>query len=397
MPDKFAPAVILSHGGGGLGTVRALARRQVPVTAIAYDRDDPVLKSRHPTRKFAVQADSPEQMDSRLLEILEDLPNEGAALLATSDRLVTLMSDHRSALKQKYRFVLPSVELLDALNDKSKEVSMLQSFGFHVPKTVTKLPEVASELQTELRFPIIFKPYSFAAQNVFPLKNAVVHNQHELAEFFSRWQPALPHLLAQEVITGSDRLSWVCSCTFDHEHVLLDCGIKQKIRCLPAHFGGSTFAVSKNNSEILKLAELMGTKLEYVGHAGIEFRWDERDGLYRFIELNPRIPANVGFDEGCGLSTVWNSYLVALGTSPDDEPAIQKEGIYFVDLTGDIASLAADKTPVLGILKSVLSLLFRKTSGFYFTWDDPLPGILVGYRFARRALRKAIGKITRRG
>jgi len=289
MPDKLAPAVILSHGGGGLGTVRSLARRQVPVTAIAYEQDDPVLRSRHPVRRIAVETGSQQEMDSRLLEILEDLPNESAALLATSDRLVTLISNNRAMLERKFRFVLPSVELLDALNDKSKEVSLLQSHGFHVPKTVTKLPENASELRQELRFPIIFKPYSFVAQEYFPLKNAVVRNEDELDEFFAQWQPAMAHLLAQEVITGSDRLSWVCSGTFNHQHVLLDCGIKQKIRCLPAHFGGSTFAVSKNNSDVLKLAESMGRKLEYVGHAGIEFRWDERD-----IQVHRTKPAHSG-------------------------------------------------------------------------------------------------------
>jgi predicted ATP-grasp superfamily ATP-dependent carboligase len=366
------------------------------VTVIAFESDDPALQSRYPSQKFAIHGETVEEKDSRLLAILDELPADGSALLATSDRLVTLISDHRLLLQEKFRFVLPPAEILDSLNDKSREVSMLQSFGFQIPKTVTELPYDPITLQSQLRFPIIFKPHSFAAQKFFPPKNAVVNDLQELQDFYLHWRAALPHLLAQEVITGSDRLSWVCSCTFNRQHELLDCGVKQKIRCLPAHFGGSTFAVSRDNPSVLELARSIGQKINYVGHAGIEFRWDERDECYRFIEVKPRIPANVGFDEDCGLSTVWNSYLVALGRTPEGAPARQKEDVYFIDLTGDISSLVADKTPVLGIAKALLSLFFRRTSGLYFAWDDPIPGFLIGYRYALRIAGKITSRFVRR-
>jgi len=219
-----------------------------------------------------------------------------------------------------------------------------------------------------------------------------VHDSEELLEFYEQWNDALPVLLAQEVITGPDTLSWVVSCTFDHRCQLLDCGVKQKIRCLPAHFGGSTYAVCRNNDEIVELARDLGKKLEYVGHAGIEWRWDERDQLYKFIELNPRVPANVGFDEGCGLSTTWNSYRVALGEHAEHSNIEQKEDTYFIDLTGDLSSLLADGTPAPKIAATVLGLLFKRTSGQFFAWDDPLPGIVVGYRFLIRMLRKLLDR-----
>jgi predicted ATP-grasp superfamily ATP-dependent carboligase len=392
MLKNNAPAIVLSHGSGGLGAVRSLARRGVRVIAIAFEASDPVLHSRFPAQTIVVPGNNDRDKERHVLEILNSLPNNGAVLMATSDRLVSLISDHRNDLHNKFCFKLPAKETLDALNDKSRETELIGSLGFDVPKTIASLPSEPNELEQHLRFPIIFKPHSFSTQDVFPQKNEIVRNHDELHDFYERWQDAIPDLLAQEVITGPDSLSWICSCTFDLNHTLLDCGIKQKLRALPAHFGGSCYAVSRENREILDLAKKLGSRLKYVGHAGIEFRWDNRDQRYKYIELNPRIPANVEFDWACGLPTVWNSYKVSLNDEVVCSGRSQKQGIYYIDLTADLSSLLSDSTPKLKIVTSVISLLFKKTSGQYFAWDDPKPGLVVGCRFISRAFGKVIRK-----
>ena len=393
MSKNNAPAIVLSHGQGGLGAVRSLARRGVEVLAIAFEASDPVLYSRYPAQTIVVPGDNDEDKERYVLRILNSLPKNGSVLMSTSDRLVSLISDHRNDLHNKFHFKLPSKETLDALNDKSKETDLIESLGFAVPKTITTLPTDPEDLAQRLRFPIIFKPHSYSVQELFPKKNEVVRNLEALHEFYQQWVSALPVLLAQEVIEGPDSYSWICSCTFDQEFSLLDCGIKQKIRAMPAHFGGSTFAVCRNNDKIVELARELGKRLEYVGHAGIEFRWDDRDQLYKYIELNPRFPANVGFDEACGLPTAWNSYKVSLGDSAICSGIEQDEGIYFVDLPGDLSSLLVDKTPPLKIATTSLALFFKRTSGLYFAWDDPKPGLVVGYRFVVRWCRKVYKRI----
>lgn len=395
-PVKPAPAIVLSHGPGGLGAIRSLARLGVPVTAIVYDDDDPAARSRHSAGMRPVRGEDETEKESHLLEILRGLHQDGAALLTTSDRLVSFVSDHRLELARKYRFVLPSEDLLDVLNDKSRETRFIESLGFEIPKTVTALPAGPRSLEAELRYPIIVKPHSFKAEGVFPMKNAIILDRRQLEEFYLDWEQALPSLLAQEVIPGPDTYSWVGSGTFDYDHRLLDYGIKQKLRCVPAHFGGSTYARSRDNEEILALSRALGEALGYVGHAGIEFRWDERDRTYKYIELNPRMPANVGFDEACGLKTVWNSYRIALNEEPDRSRRAQRNDVYFVDLKNDWSSMRADGHSPLGIVGTYFSLLFRKTSGLYFAWDDPLPGLYVGGRFVMRRLRGLYAQVRRR-
>jgi len=336
-PPGAAPALVLSHGPGGLGAVMSLGRLDVPVTVVVYEYRGPARYTR--------------------------------------------VSEHRNELARNYRFTLPPTELLDALNDKSKEVRLIESLGFDVPRTVTALPAEPRLLEPELRYPIIVKPHSFNAENVFPKKNAVIFDQAQLVEFYEIWEPALPSLLAQEVIPGPDSYSWVGSGTFDRNHEMLDYGIKHKLRCLPANFGGSTCARSCDNSEILRLSRELGKALRYVGHAGVEFRWDDRDQRFKYIEINTRIPANVGFDEAYGLKTVWNSYRIALNEEPDRLPRAKRNDVYFLDLKGDSYSVREDGQSPVRIVGEYLSLLFKKTSGMYFAWDDPVPGLYVGWQF----------------
>jgi D-aspartate ligase len=386
-PQGAAPALILSHGPGGLGAIRSLGRLGVPVTGVIYEDHDPARYTRLSHETLSVHGGDHAARESNLLRLLRELDLDEAALLTTSDRLVSFISEHRDELAQKYRFSLPPAELLDALNDKSKEVRLIESLGFEVPRTITALPAEPRELESELRYPIIIKPHSFSAETLFPRKNAVLLDRSQLEEFYATWEPALPSLLAQEVIPGPDTYSWVGSGTFDKHHELLDFGIKQKLRCLPAHFGGSTFARSRNNKAILELSRDLGKALQYVGHAGIEFRWDERDRSFKYIEINPRMPANVGFDEACGLKTVWNSYRVALDKEPDRMPRVQRNDVFFLDLRGDSYSVRDDGRSLAGIVGDYVSLLFKKTSGMYFAWDDPVPGLYVGWRFFVQKLR----------
>lgn len=382
---------MLSHGTGGLGAARALARRGVAVTSIAYDATDPSLDSRYPQETFVV-AGSDHEREARILEILDGMPNQGAVILTSSDRLVELLSRCENELLGKFRYAIPKRKLLQALNDKRQETKLIASLGFDLPKTIQDLPSNPEDLEKQLRFPVIFKPYIFSANSQFPKKNEVVNDKESLRIFYQRWQDALPHLVAQEVIPGPDSYSWVSSCTFNHAHELLDCGIKQKLRAFPAHFGGSTYAVSRTNAEMERLTRELGEKLEYVGHAGVEFRWDARDECYKYIEINPRLPANVGFDEACGLPTVWNSYRVALDKVAGHSGAAQKDGLYFLDLKFDLMSQRTDRTPFVKILATYMKLVFKPTNGMYFELGDPKPALTVAARFFAAGFRYVLRK-----
>lgn len=393
---QLMPAVVLSHGPGGLGAVRSLARRGVDVTAVLLETSDTARYSRFASKVIDVAASDNAKRDARMLSVLSQLDRDGAAILATSDAGVSFLSRNRDELARKYRFALPEGDLIDALNDKSREVALIESLGFALPRTIANLPVDCRALIGRLRQPIIFKPHSFAEHDLFPKKNEVVYDVEGVERFYSQWSHALHGLLAQEVIPGPVSYSWVCSCTFDASSDLLDCMTRQKFRTIPPEFGTSTYSVCRDNEAVVKLARDLGRRLRYVGHAGIEFRWDDRDGVYKYIELNPRIPGEVGFDAACGLPTVWNSYLVALGESARCSGKPQRQGLVFHDMHRDILTLRSSRVAIPKILGVQLSMLFRRTNGLYFAVDDIKPGAVVASRFLRELAEAARRTLARR-
>lgn len=396
--SELPPAVILAHGPGGLGAARSLGRRGVRVLAVAFGASEPVVGSRWPARTYVLSPGLPEEKERELIEILLPLGDSGPALLCTSDRMIEFISRNREILaKAGFRFLIPPDGLIRALNDKVRETRLIGSLGFPVPKTVCPLPPTAAGLEAELGLPVILKPISFVEADLVLPKTIVLRSRAALDRFYADGLELLPLLIAQEVIPGEDGASWVCSCTFGPSSQLLDCAIKRKIRMAPAHFGPSTIAVSAWNAEVHELTRRIGQALGYVGHAGVEFRQDFRDGLYKYIEINPRIPANVELDEASGVPTVWNSYAACLGRPVSVSGSPQREGVFYVDLLEDIYARLIDQEPLVSIIRHHLTLLRRRRSGQYFAWDDPLPGLLRSARFVRRHFPGFCRWVCRRG
>lgn len=393
---RVRPAVILAQGAGSLGAARVLGRRGVPVIAVLWDLVTPVRYSRFVRRIVEVPPGPDAERELRLLQLLMELGEDRPVLLSSSDRLVAFMARHRETLDRHCALCVPDFALIETLNDKAREVALIAGLGFAVPKTLAPVPPSAAEIEARLGLPVIVKPRSFEHLSLIAGKNLVIHERRALEAFCRARAADLDGLVAQEVIPGPDDAGWVVSCTFNREHELLDCAIKQKIRMSPAHFGGSSFAVSSPNPAVLELTRRLGKALRYSGHAGIEFRWDSRDQRYKYVELNPRLPHNVEFDDFCGLPTTWNSYRVAVDGYASFVPGTQRNGLLYFDVIDDLKGRLGDGERLGNILADYARNLARKKDGVYFAWDDPRPGLWITARVIKAGLQRLRRRARRR-
>jgi predicted ATP-grasp superfamily ATP-dependent carboligase len=375
--------VVLSEGAGGLGAVRALCKHQVPTIAVAFDRRSTVLASRLPKRKVYVEAGSAEELEEGLLSVLRTLAGERPVLMPTSDRLVTFLHRHATALEEDFALCLPDAGLAARLNDKHDETRLIASLGIPLPNTVQQLPDRWQDLEQALGLPLIIKARSYRQNIPGRRKNIVARTLEQLELFYRECGHMRDAVLAQEVIPGADDSLWLCSCTFNRRHELVAGLVKRKLRMSPPHFGVCSLAVSASNPEFLELVRRLGDLLRYTGHASIEFKWDQRDGLYKYIEINPRIPASVALDEASGVPTVWNTYRLALGEELTPVAARQRDGVIYVKRLEDIANRLRDGEHAWAILWQHLTLVFRKRVGAHFAWYDPQPGLAYAWWFAR--------------
>ena len=385
---KLRPAVILAQGAGSLGAARVLGRRGVPVIAVLWDLVTPVRYSRFARSTLTVPPGTDAEREAHLLRLLTGLGHDRPVLLASSDRLITFIARHREELARHFAICAPDLALIETLNDKAREVELVASLGFPVPKTLAPAPPSAAEIEARLGLPVIFKPRSFEHLSLIPTKNVVIRDRATLEAFCRQHSASFDGLIVQEVVPGPDDANWAVGCTFDRAHELLDCQVKQKLRMTPAHFGVSSVAITASNPSVLELTRRLGKALRYSGHASFEFHWDHRDGTYKYLELNPRIPFTVQFDDFCGLPTVWTTYRVALDANTPYEPGVQRDGLLYFDLVGDLSARLADGERFWAIVAGYARMLGRKKEGPYFAWDDPLPGLWMTWRVIRAGVER---------
>jgi predicted ATP-grasp superfamily ATP-dependent carboligase len=349
------------------------------------------MRSRYARRKLVFPGGVLEA-GTALSNFLETHLAEGSVLIPTSDAAVQWMAAQRGRLESCFRFCIPSDKVLELLLDKSRQVETVRSFGIPVPNTSDLMRPVA-EITASLRLPVIIKPTTPQAVRDLGMKNRIVHTPDQLREFVGARHPLLPSLLAQEIIPGPDSNQWVCNCTFDLRSRLAQAFTFQRLSLYPPHRGQTSYARSRPNAEVVALVEKIGRLLEYTGPAMMEFKYDERDGRYKYFETNPRLGQCNFFDTSCGVNNVYGAYRLALGQDLPDPGPRQRNDVMFLNLLFDVRGRLSDGQGILATGLLYLRHLRLPHVGQWRYWRDPIPSIANSYRCFHSGVT---GMLTRR-
>lgn len=370
------PAVILARGVNGLGVIRGLSMYSVPVSIITDVADDPILYSKYLVSKFVIE--SKQDKGAAILEILEKhFSHTKHFLLATSDEFIEFMNRNRETLIKNFFFLLPPNDLVITLLNKSLETKLIEAAGIPLPITLSPLPANPKELLDSVDLPIIIKPLLYNHMEIIGKKNLIITSKETLIELYNQLKDNVQYFLAQEIIPGGDESLWVCNCAFDRESNLVQAFTFKRYRTCPAHFGVTSYAVSKKNDTIISMVGKIGEKFRYVGPAMFEFKFDHRDKQYKYIETNPRLGMCNFFDTLCGVNNVLASYLIATGNQDKIKPVSQADEIVYLDLFDDFFSRIKDKESVLSILAHYISNITKKHVHAHWWWRDPVPALKV--------------------
>ncbi len=389
-PETHPVAIVLSSGMNGLGAVRALSERGVRVVVIGESDKDIALKSRWPVDRLAMTKHRTPAGIEELRALLNSISAERVVVIPTSDWFVSALGSLRSDLPEKFSVVAPESDLARMLIDKAEEVKRIESL-VPVPATVTPLPPSAEELLASLRLPIIVKPRSFEHMCIGG-KNVVLRSAEEVRDFYARFPGVLDRVVAQEVIEGPDENLWVCNATFGRESEIIRAFTFRRLRLSPPHYGVTSYAVSERNPEVLDMVAKIGRALRYVGPAMVEFKWDPRDRVYRYIELNPRLGLANYFDTRCGMSNAFASYCVFAGVRISVE-GVQKDGVIFASVFEDVYARRQDGESFASILWFYMRRASRPHVFAYWSWRDPLPWLEMTRRHGRSLIKAVVRRI----
>lgn len=266
------------------------------------------------------QMDKPEGFAQRLLAIADSLPqdvqNKKLILLACGDWYVDLIMENRAELEK--RFVIPyiSLELQNSLVFKDKFYEKCEEFNIPYPQTLVidcaNPPADISQLEIPFSFPIVAKAASTPAYHYveFEGKKKVFKfdTRKEFEEIFARLVDSgyREKLLVQDFIPGDDTNMRILTCYCDQNSKVRFAAFGQTLMEDPTDngIGNPVAIINRVNSLVVTDAQRLLEGVGYTGFANFDVKYDERDGSYRFFELNPRLGRSNYYVTAGGNNTV---------------------------------------------------------------------------------------------
>lgn len=367
-----AVVVGLDHMNG-IQTARILAKRGVPVIAIAKDPNHYCCKTNVCER--IVFADTSTEA---LIETLEKLGSElkdKAVLYPCTDMTVLLVSRNRKRLEPWYHVILPPEETLEMLMDKVRFYTYAQENGFPIPATrFLRSSSDAEQAANDLNYPCVIKPPISATkkwEENSKMKAYLVSDPEEFLAIYERNAEFADMLIAQEYIEGDSSHLYSCNCYYDKNSVPVATFVARKLRQWPPDTGESCLGEEVRNDEVLKGTLDLFNSVGYLGLGYVEMKRDARTGKHYIMEPNIGRPTGrSAIAEAGGVDLLYTMYCDALGW-PLPDNRVQKYGkAKWIHMRRDFQSAVyywrRGELSFMGWLRSIRG---RKVDAL-FAWGD---------------------------
>jgi predicted ATP-grasp superfamily ATP-dependent carboligase len=250
----------------------------------------------------------------------------------------------------------------------------------------------------ELRFPLIVKP-DFHDRWLDDPRFRAAHGSQKalLLHDAAQAERLLPDLLrfgdliVQEYVPGpSEQLYYYVGYRSASGRQLVSF-VGRKRRTYPEGLGTETLLESVREDAVARLGDAVLERIGGRGVAGVDCKFDARDGTFRVIEANWRFGTSDGLLAACGVDLPWIVYQDLCGESAE-VPALYPTGVFWSWLERDVDWMRDAGGGAGAWLRWLVALLRTRPRGIVFSWRDPLPFL----HEARRVLRRLAGGVTRR-
>jgi predicted ATP-grasp superfamily ATP-dependent carboligase len=376
------PAVVLGLLWAGLSFARSLGRAGVPVTGITMHPHEFGARSRYLREVDRAHG------DEAVLKALRLRAHGGVkpVLLPERDDHVELVLRHWDELSELYELPLPAdPDVARRLRHKATLPGEAERAGLEAPRTV-EADSIETLRSLDLRPPFLLKPVEgqhFAGS--FGEKVLVAQTQDELV---ARWKQAKERgfdTVVQELVPDSEDQIWSLFTYIGRSGRPLANVTGVKVRQGPLHFGTSAVFRTTPQPRVRDLGLRLLQSAGYTGFAQVELAYDRRDGDFKLLEVNTRVPMWAGVAMSRRFDVARIAYDDLVGR-PEPEPVDLQRELWWAFLAKDLAvSLQMAKERELTPAGFVRPYLQRDKVRGVFAADDPLP-VLGVLQYARSKL-----------
>ncbi len=386
------PSIVLSAHTTGLGVIRALGMKGVPVISVSYGDSDMGHVSKYV--RESIIAPHPEKHEKRFVQLLLECHARfgRSVLIPADDSTLMVVSRNRKMLERYFIVACPDYGVTEKVVDKKNTYALAELLGIPAPKTV--LPHTPAELlafAAVVGYPCIIKPcLSHVYYELFGFKAVKADDEAVLLDAWKKATAAGIEVMLQEYIPGDDA-NGVNYNSYSWDGKALVEFTAAKVRLDPPEIGVPSVVMSLTVPEVLDPGRRLLQGLGYSGYSCIEFKKDARDGVYKLMEVNGRHNRSTLLAVRCGINFPWLEYShLVRGVEPVS--CRYAEGVYWIDEYRDTHLLAQQlRKGKFRLLRYVLPY-FRKHLFAVFDVDDPEPFLKRNGNLFKRFWRQLAGR-----
>lgn len=343
------PAIVLGCHKIGLGIIRALGDKGIPVVGVYYNKMDMGYVS-----KFVIASyycPHPDEDENGFVKYLINLASkwEGSLLIPSDDATLIPISKQKILLEEKYTVCATDWDITEKYVVKKYTYSLADEIGVLAPRTsVIGSLEDAKYLAKDIGYPCLLKPtigHRFFEN--FRKKMILIENDKQLENVYKKTEESGAEMMIQEFIPGDDKSGVNYNCYMIDGEAKVE-ATAEKLRLSPPGTGFPIVAVSKYIPNIIEPGRKILRALGFDGFSCTEFKKDSRDGNYKLMEVNGRHNLSTPLSVKSGVNFPYMTYMHLLyGKIPEVNNNF-KEGIYWIDLDRELSEIIRScfKTPL---------------------------------------------------
>lgn len=383
-----APRRVLVLGllPAGLALARSLGRAGIEVYGGAFRPNEFGLRSRFLQATCVASEPTEEGRDRKLLAFLRGVAGSSRAILVPErDEHVDFVLRNWDEVHAFADVPLPpDPDAVRRLRRKDLLPIVAAEAGVAAPAT---LPMEGAETVADGRFtpPFLLKPVEGQEYALAFGKKAVVAASS--GEAVAVWQEARTHgfdLVVQELVPDSHEHVFSLFTYVSRDGEPLASVVGRKVRQGPLRFGTSAVFETTTEPEVLALGLRLLESAGYRGFAHVEFALDARDGAYKVLEVNTRLPVWAGIAMGRTFDIARVAYD-DLGDLRPPPRAPLDEHLTWVYLAKDLwVSAQMARRRELSARDFLAQHVRTGKVAAVFALDDPLPALAsMGYLRSR--------------
>jgi predicted ATP-grasp superfamily ATP-dependent carboligase len=289
-------------------------------------------------------------------------------------------------------------EAVEQCVDKDRFRALVDRLDIPRPRTLLIRDPADLDLATDDDLANGFlKPTESHRHNLrFHTKGFFVHSRDAAVRQVEQASAAGITFMLQEWIPGNMSKTILIDGFVDREGTISAMVARRRVRMDPPRIANTCSDVTipiDDVSDCLPALRKILAALDYRGIFNIEFKFDERDGLFKVIEVNPRPFWLIGHIAKAGADLPWMSYLDALEL-PVPAPAPYQVGRYGMYEIPDATAIARAWTSLHRPEGPVLEP-WLKGDRALFWWSDPLPAVSGVWQILGRRVGRALDRVGR--